>query len=732
MATLAPNVPTQGDPEYLRYSKPISGIEGNKSGYYLSKGLGESLEEGLNTADKIVKNYAEETAYQQGQQKEDEKKADLYPIWKQLTGQQEPANQPQLMSFQPTETDGSGSLIQGNTDLPPEIRFGTKQASSLNEKFVNGKLSQTQYDMEVDSLAKDLNSRFPAYHQQIAQGLSRATGRANANQTVSDMIGDINRIMTQKKEFSNKVDSDFISSLPAMDPATRTEAIRRRALPETDPKHMGDEEALNIAAQAKSKQYNQEAEARNLEILSKRRTLDKDTALDSMHNIFSKESTAMLHELTIQNGHNLVDDFQNSIADLRNNPDPNKALSVLTSYKNMLDVYEKRLRILGPDIIKSSGGKVTSADINQTVQSIMEPYKQYLDLASDPSKIGTALYAAANRMKATEQATDYAASQSDIFKEFRFLKTLRDNGPDVGNKFVDIMAKNSSTYGPRISDALNNFIKGSVSTPPPEQHPAGIKDIPPAASEAIDSAQKAGVKNPKTLMEYVNFSNFIADKGLADQNAKNLAYVYFNPKNLDMVGKWSRAAVDPKTGQTYSNQFNVFQTLGSKAISDRIYSTGDKTLISYYRDFMEKSFARYLFPGLMQDTEGAFHAGRYQIAYNDVDQHFHLRDNAQIPSVDPKTGLHINRPSTNPFVEGTINRLNASIDLIKNVAKHENEKDPNMYLVRLIMNNNPNFFSREIPGMSGEINKAIQTQIMAREMQKQKDQQAEEKASKLQ
>src|SRR5215472_1458157 len=140
MATLAPNLPQSSDPEYLRYSKPITGVEGSKAGYYSSKGLGDAIQTGADIGEKVASHAIEQDAYEKGQKLEDEKKADIEPIWRALKGldtNNVPSSEnenSQLSSFQPVEIDGSGSLIQGDKELPPEIKFGVKSAASMNER----------------------------------------------------------------------------------------------------------------------------------------------------------------------------------------------------------------------------------------------------------------------------------------------------------------------------------------------------------------------------------------------------------------------------------------------------------------------------------------------------------------------------------------------------------------------------------------------------------------------
>lgn len=727
MVTFAPNIQTQGDPEYLRYSKPISQPEGNKSGYYLAKGLGDAVESGFDDADKVVSNYVQNKSYEQRKEAAEKEEASIDPVWQQYFGNQEntPQNQPAAPSLVQNQPGG---------DQPLAVTQGIKQAGTLNERWINGKISQTDYKSEIARIAKDLNTQYPAYRDAISKGFSRATGEGSADAMIKSKIQDLDRLMQGLKNEDNKVDSNLMGSLDQMPPDVRARIIHDRwGRAKDDPQYLTNEKALQIGNQAKWIDVSKNRDIKDLEYKDKQRGVEKNEAMDHMNDVFATSSQEGLHNFAIKMGASSLGELREKLTALSKNPDSQEALKTINDYTTTLQSYEADLRKQGAALVKASGGKLSMADVNTQISSILQTQHQYLELAQDPKRVGSALYAATQHMEAQQRDIGFQASQSQLYKELSFLKLFRDQGA-LGDWVVDQFVHNNTNYNERLGKDLNSFIKNSIVSTPPEMGGKST-NAAPSALDAIDNAQTKGAKTP-TLLAYANFAKNIANPLFKDEEAKKLAYTYFNPKNMEMVGRWTRAAIDPKTGGTYSNQFNVYETLGSKAIADRIFKMNDPVLTKYYTDFMEKSFQNYVYPGLMSDASAAFSTDKYQIAFNPENQHFMVRQRPDlIDTPDYYSGLGkdksfaqkandrfsgrdiYGRSLPDPIVTDTITRLNKSIDMIKNVAEHTGQGDMTANLVRLIIDKNPQAFSRELPGLSGAANKAIQQQIMIKEMQ---------------
>ena len=692
MATFAPNLQTQGDPEYLRYSKPISQPEGNKAGYYLAKGLGDAVEGGLENADKVVSRYAENTAYEEGKQKQDEMEKAIDPIYRQvvLGENTNSSTTPGPMQF----AENQPSLVQGNKDIPPEISNGTKQATSLNERFKNGKITQTDYDSEIDKLAKDLNSRFPAWRNEIGKGLSRATGRDNANLSIADKIRDINTIMSQLGQEKNKVTNEILSAKWG-DPATGQKLYDDYINGRTS------------ASEAMFQVFKQRALDANTERALKMHEMNKaskeETQWKTQNNADQIASSAIdtwQQNFEIKSGFKSPAEMESKLLDLINNPNDVEAQRLGQAYALSIPLFKRDLTRQLSKMSADLGGQEA---VNRIVEQHVKPYEDMIALMSDPTKVGSVLYGAKHLAEATQRQMQGIISQNELGRQTMGIKALTDLSGDIGAKFTSNLIANRKDFGEQQAKMSEEFKLKAMSVGPDDRRPPSIND---AILRAHDFNP-----NPKVMDDYINFLTNIKDKGVPDDVAKKVAYAYYSPANRELIGNWSSKTMDPKTGNTIPGQVNVLKQMSSKDVLDRIKSLNDPKLNTYVKDFLEHSASSIVFPSLMRDTESMVKAAGDRLGYDDQHQRFYLT---------PKTGTSI---SSSPFIQTTVHRLNFAIESMQNVADFVGAKDKNGYIIGLLAANNPNLFSKEVKGFPSEINQAIANQVKAKladEMKKSK------------
>ena len=685
MASLVQGIPQTGDPEYLRYSKPISGIEANKSGYYLGKGLGDAIEQGATDANKLVGMYAEQTAYKEGKEhQEDFEKNIVDPAYRMLVKGENPNENTQTAPMQFAANEPS--VLGQNKDPPPEVTQGTKIASSLNERLKNGKITQTDYDANIDALAKDLNSRFPAWRNEIGAGLSKATGRDNANLSIAGKLRDIVNALGVINQGKNKVLSEIDSAGGKMDPS-----VNAKLRADFQSGKVSETEAMFQVYRAKAIDENQNRALRSFQMHEDARTLNKETSQDMATDVVKAETDNFQNNFEISNGAGSPAKMQEKLVDLMRNPNDIEASRVASDYALSIPLYEQNLRKKLQPFAKTLG----QSGIEEMVQNATKPYKEFLATASDPSKVGSAVYASQLYANAVQRQAHGLISKDELGQQLIGLKAIMDlGGPRAGEIFSNFLG-DSKELTQRGNELMSKFKLMAIgSNPDTSRHPPNVAD-------AIDTAFREG-GSPKEMDKYIDFLANIKD--MPDQQARNMAYAYYNPKNIGLVGQWSSKTMDPRTGNTESGQINVFKRMGDASVLDRIYKLGDPKLNGYVKDFMEKTFSYTVFPTLLKDTEAMSKGAGDRLGYNDETQHFELKPGPR--------GM-----ASSSFVQNTIHRLNFAIDSMKNVAKHENVKDPNGYLIGLIMAGNPQAFSRDIPGFPGEINKAIQQQALTRQMQ---------------
>jgi hypothetical protein len=261
------------------------------------------------------------------------------------------------------------------------------------------------------------------------------------------------------------------------------------------------------------------------------------------------------------------------------------------------------------------------------------------------------------------------------------------------------------------------------------------KNSPPIMKEYMDAAEKAGM-SPKNQKSFINFVNMMQERSLPDEKAYRIGKAFFDPKNQGLVGKWASDQYDPRTGKVTEGQISVFRLLGSEGTAQRVAELSKNPkyadLFTDYTNFMQNTFKREVFPTLMDDIKNLSVTG----SGNRLS--FKPDDSPNRPfSLDPidlgaAKGLGVARQGAKIAdrpLQSAVFKLNYLWETMGNVAKISGEKNPNAYILRLLIEERPDMFSNEVRGFPSEINQSIKNQMLGREMEKKKEE--ERKAKNL-
>lgn len=694
MASLAANIPQSGDPEYLRYSRPITSFSGNQAGAYLGKAVGEAIDIGAKTGNEVVGQLAENEAYTQGQKMNEELDAIVDPMYRQIVKGENPNETSQAQPLQFAENQPS-SLSAQNRDLPPEITNGIKQAAALNERFKNGKITETDYDSEIARLAKSLNSKFPAWRNEISRGLSRSTGRDSANLSVADKIRDINTILGQLGQSKQKVQSEIYSTKWS-DPS-----VGAKVLDDFQNGRINENQAMFQVFRQRSVDANQERAIRAHDLNKAGREENQWDAENKADQVAHSVTENWRQNFEIKAGVGTPDELEQKALKLMQNPNDPEAQQILQAYSLSIPMYRRQLTAQLQPFTQSLGGP---AKVRELVDTYAKPFEDQLSLLSDPSKVGSVLFAQKHMADAMQRRQEGLISQDELGQQLMGIKALQGMGlaPD--------MAYNLMATRPDFSDRANKLIqsfKYSALGAAPESR------NPPVVADAI--AKTYGINpSPKVADDYINFLTNLKD--IKDPTvARNVAYAYYNQKNAGMIGQWSRNTIDAK-GNTQSGQINVLQKMADKQLLDHIKSLGDGKLNGYVKNFLENSFSYNVFPGLMQDVQDVAKSSD-RLGYDDVHHRFQL------------TPLPGRASAASSLEQRTVNRLNFALESMEHVGEFSGVKpnEMNGYLIGLIMANNPMAFTKEVSGFPADINKAITNSVMVKK-QKEEEEAAKRKA----
>lgn len=232
MAQFNPQLPSQNDPNWLGWSKSITQPDGDKSTGLAISTAAEGLGEGLKLADTSFKSIIEDDIYNKAKAEQSDYLAKLKDADTALRAAQIKTSGPGGASG-PGIPSGlgyvtAGTILSTNTSATPEtpaaLRNLSYDADALGNARLNGKLSETDYAMRLDTMAKDFRARYPGYKEFIDQTFQKVTGIDPANKAITSALGDVNSFLTG----GNKEKNDALTFLKRDDVAAADGSGRAR------------------------------------------------------------------------------------------------------------------------------------------------------------------------------------------------------------------------------------------------------------------------------------------------------------------------------------------------------------------------------------------------------------------------------------------------------------------------------------------------------------------------
>jgi hypothetical protein len=191
MPAFNPSVPDMNDPNWLGWSKAIQQPEGDKSKGVLFSSIGDILEQGLKSADKVVESKVKSDVETQLQPKIEEHIG-------ALTGATDA-----LIEGRPlTQQD---LLDKDKANNPTEVDAAIRKGEMLTKRRANGKSSDTEYWKDIYTLQKSIRSQYPGYRDVVDREFERITGANSANKLLSNLIQDYNSFQTNGQKEHDQV-----------------------------------------------------------------------------------------------------------------------------------------------------------------------------------------------------------------------------------------------------------------------------------------------------------------------------------------------------------------------------------------------------------------------------------------------------------------------------------------------------------------------------------------------
>lgn len=543
MAAISSETPAASDQPYF-WAKPTSEPKSDISGELRGKAIGQGLDAGASALHDGIQGIT--AAYEKGIQNTIYAQVD--PLRDQYMERLHSADQ---------AVQGRGTPDPLGRDAPRDVKGLPNTLGTLDSARANGKLSQTDYDARLNSLAKEVRAKYPGYREYVDEEFKRITGRDSANQYIRSVIGDIDSFIAKRKEGKDKI-ADKILGEGLNYPGANIWYQKMKQ----DPDKYGPA-ALEWLNENRAKDHALEMGEKTINAAKAMDSLDKEQR-DRITNQGVTESgahyyTAALDTIT---NHMDIDPKTNarmgdilardrrgeSLRDVK----PEEAVQLRT----FLEQQWASLSANRAADLQHHFPDMKTEDISKTIQDEFKTqYEPFMNA------LGKGDFSTANTVHNVMKArNDQSALQS--YNDPKWGQTLSWLG---GLKEIDPQLANMA--GMQIGqqyglEKTGEFAKAAAASAAPPNKGGG--------KQFGETAQELRIKNQtdgrlwKSLVELHASAAVKGPRAISDESATNLIQSAFGPKSGDLLSFFSGVSGNKGLGQQW-----VFDTLASNGMIDR-------------------------------------------------------------------------------------------------------------------------------------------------------------------
>lgn len=572
-------------------AKGISQPGPNTAMASLWSGAGDLLKEGINTADTLTKDYLKgEVRDQAGATQQYFSNALREANNQQLGGKTPPvvpfdpnAGQP------PAEVGAAGSKLQG--------MLGARQ---------NGKMSETYYYGRLDSMAKDLRSRYPGYADYIDEQFEKVTGVNPANSFIKSVLGDINsRVANQKDDFSKKESEVF--KYTGKDGGDAMIPLYQKWKANPNEENWAPIFNLMTRVNMRDAQYEAATRAHNLAGLS--RDDQKIAAGASGQQIVNNVFTDYMNDLqTLQGPSNtsfgaIRQRIQDSLeGKTKADPVEQQQLGQMLEAKKA-ELMNRSINMLnaGGFTAKLGDGAAGFEAANNMVKQAATPLDVQINAITNKD-LGS-YHMANNYVDGIEKAATLGLiTDKDIGPTLLGMNTIRQTGgPNyVGEAWLGMIGSSTS----KISAALkaHDFVQYMSGATPLTKV---IEDLdnpnsPMTPPNGVAGSIKYTQERTKSLLDVVR-NTIIGDNN--DETKMQAIKGAFGPGNETLMSNFAKDYVDPVTKQPVLGKYAIFHNLTSEDMVKSARELGDRNpeTWSTYKNWVVASIKNDMFPSTIAD-----------------------------------------------------------------------------------------------------------------------------------
>ena len=635
MAPINPSIGPTSDPNYLRYSQPISSVDPDKTAASIFKGIENVFETGVKGMEAYHGVRATETAGEDARAIQDEYIAELKKARDAVPGPGQPGSAPGTAVGGGAGVSATGDVIPQPpaAEVPAGVQAGVgelrDQAQMLTTARANGKISTTHFRARINDLAKSYRAANPGYAHLYDKAIEEVTGVKSANALMGSLIGDLNAaaaagagqrdaveryLLTHMKEvpdgdkwyqmykagvksesevlrhfFTNMewdarhrrersgigLVGDRLKNLEATDEITATDLVNQRV---TNSFNIMD---IGVAGPGASpKQINDKIDGWIKGTIPMPTDEEAQGFIPALRNAQGKMRQEVLAELAKPR------------KDVNGNPMPSQ-LSVLG--KKAYEIVDRQL----------------DATYGQTIR--MFESKEY----------GMGFH---NARIITSMMTDTARrmyDDKDIGEYARISKAISDLGPGANTEILRQAL--TSNLSPGLPERMKNYVLRNIqrAVVPPAEGEDKVSSSEDA-DRIIRMLGKDG-SGPAIALNVDGVAGALMNPKV-DRGARIEAATYlFGPKSREFLDKFKTDYVRTDVnGRSVSmpGKYRLYDTLGSPAMSQAIKDLKDPAVTRQYVNWMENSFGNHLLRTEIQDLSELHLPQNVKVYYDNNDKRF--------------------------------------------------------------------------------------------------------------
>lgn len=623
----SPNIAATADPEYTsyRWSRPIAPYEGDKSSELALKGGAAALTEGVNAADTAIKNSLTNNIEDEAGAKRDQYSHELSTTLDSLRGNKLKGAD----AYADASTDPSGKLDLLSTDpekkdLPNDLRGLEGVLAKQEAVKANGKQSQSQYDGNIEALAKQYRAKWPGYREYIDSTFDRVTQRGPANQNIRAMIGDLDAYAEAAKAARGKTESILVKGVENIAGFDQIYSMWKQG-------KISDDAAIHKYNAAMSRDFEAKRLKSEWEIAdvgSKLRSQKAEEAVNSgvsntISNVISTIGSSM-------NAPGNLDKIMKDVAE--NSPETQGHAEQLATHLSAIKA--QAIAAAAKEAMEVKNGSSIYRDLGPTkFKELIENHPMIKNLDTtigllNNKEHGLGTLAIRLQTEAVNNARWKALSENtDLGRALFGLEVVKGLGDTANSKILqDSIGKGGALTG--LPEWFQRYNVLGATQPNEDDPKVPYEDKYITLNHAIKEVQANKSPDPVSFRRLFNTTvDNIVDPKTPDKIKQNYINFFTAPANLGILESIEPDHTDPQTGKKIPGKVWLYQQFTSEGIAKEVgrLSQSKPDLYKNYQNFVSlegEHIAGQEIPKLVSLLENK----STKISYNDINQQFEIQD----------------------------------------------------------------------------------------------------------